>query len=444
MIALTAALLCLAQEPPPNFVIFFADDLGYGDLGCFGHPTIRTPNLDLLAAEGQKWTQFYSADSVCTPSRAALMTGRLPIRNGMWSDKRRVLFPDSADGLADEEITIAELLKPRGYATMCIGKWHLGHRPRFLPTRQGFDRYFGIPYSNDMDPQVIDGKRRFNCPLIRDDVEIERPVDQTTLTRRYTEEAIAFVKANRDRPFFLYLPYAFPHVPLFASDTFRGTSARGLYGDVVEELDWSVGQIVGAVRELGLERRTLVFFSSDNGPWLREKQNGGSAGLLRGGKGGTFEGGMRVPTIFWGPGTVKPGVVAELGSTLDLLPTLCALAKAAPPADRPLDGFDLSPALRGTGPSPRPSMFFWRGSRLCAARVGAFKAHFNTQPEYGGGASVDHDPPLLYNLAIDPSEKFDVAAQHADVVSKIRAAVEAHRASVGTPPPNRVDAVLDK
>ncbi|MHC4722418.1 MAG: sulfatase family protein, partial [Planctomycetota bacterium] len=273
----TAPLFAADKKKPPNIVVIFADDLGYGDLGSFGHPTISTPNLDRMAAEGMKFSQFYSAAPVCTPSRAALLTGRLPIRNGMCSDRRRVLFPNSAGGLPETEITIASALKTAGYATCCIGKWHLGHLSRFLPTRHGFDYYYGIPYSNDMKP----------CPLMRNEETIEVPADQTTLTRRYTEQALQFIQKNKHKPFFLYFPHTFPHIPLFASRNFKDTSLRGLYGDVVEELDWSVGKILDSLHKNHLAENTLVFFTSDNGPWLIMDLRGGSAGLLRGGKGST-------------------------------------------------------------------------------------------------------------------------------------------------------------
>ncbi len=273
----------------PNFIIIFCDDMGYGDLTCYGHPTIRTPNLDKMAVEGQKWTNFYAGASVCTPSRAALLTGRLPIRSGMCSDRRRVLFPDSAGGLPKSEVTIAEALKGEGYATACIGKWHLGHLKQYLPTNNGFDSYFGIPYSNDMDRIGGQGRQAFlepkteyfNVPLMRDEEIIERPADQNTIIKRYTEEAVKFVRKSKNKPFFLYLAHNLPHVPLFVSQKFRDKSLRGLYGDVIEEIDFGVGQILSTLRREGLAENTFVVFTSDNGPWLIFNEHGGSAGLLR-------------------------------------------------------------------------------------------------------------------------------------------------------------------
>jgi len=431
-----------AIATPPNVIVIFADDLGYGDLGCFGHPTIRTPNLDRMAAEGVKLTQFYAASSVCTPSRAALMTGRLPIRNGMCSDNRRVLFPNSGGGLPESEITIAEALREQGYATACIGKWHLGHLPQFLPTRNGFDRYFGIPYSNDMD-RVNDApagrqsfwepeSRYFNVPLMRDEEIIERPADQTTITKRYTQEAVRFITEHKERPFFVYLPHSLPHVPLFRSEDFVDKSERGLYGDVVEEIDWSVGQILDTLRDLAIDQRTIVWFTSDNGPWLSFDSHGGSAGLLREGKGMTWEGGMRVPTVAWWPGTIPPGQTSSaLSSTLDILPTSIKMAGGEVPNDRIIDGYDLTETLKGTSDSPREVMYFYRGVRLMAIRKGPWKAHFITQGSYAGDTKPKtHDPPLLYHLGIDPAEKWDVAKDHPDIVADLIQAAEQHRKTV--------------
>jgi arylsulfatase A-like enzyme len=436
-----------ATEAPtaekPNFVVIFADDMGYGDLGAFGHPVFRTPNLDEMAAEGQRWTQFYVAAPVCTPSRAALLTGRYPIRSGM-TGPRGVLFPDSGGGLPADEVTIAEALAEAGYVSGAFGKWHLGHLPRYLPTRQGFETYWGIPYSNDMDKvpdspnhraEAADDARwqadpaHYDVPIIHDEKEIERPADQYTITRRYTEKAVEFIRSHKDEPFFVYLAHSMMHIPLFAAKEFDGRNAS-LYADAIEEVDWSVGQIVATLEELGLEKRTLVVFTSDNGPWLVFDTHGGTAGLLRGGKGETWEGGQREPTVVWGPGIVSPGVVRGMGSTLDLLPTFCALAGVEPPGDRVLDGYDLSPVIRGEGESPREDMMYYRAGKIRAARVGPFKAHWVTQTEYRGLAPVPHDPPLLYNLEEDPSEKFDVAARHPEILEQIAARVEAHKQTV--------------
>jgi arylsulfatase A-like enzyme len=423
------------ENRPPNFIIIFADDMGYGDAGCYGHPTIRTPNLDNMAADGQKWTNFYVAASVCTPSRAALLTGRLPIRSGMCNDERRVLFPDSAGGIPQREITIAEALKPKGYATACIGKWHLGHLPQYLPTNNGFDYYFGIPYSNDMDRVAGEGRQAFwdpkieywNVPLMRNEQIIERPADQNTITKRYTQEAVEFIKRSKDRPFFLYLAHTMPHVPLFVSKDFRDKSLRGLYGDVIEQIDWGLGQILATLRQEGLAENTFVVFTSDNGPWLIFNEHGGSAGLLREGKGCTFEGGMREPCVMWWPGKIKPRVVTDMGCTMDLFTTFLTLAGAEVPSDRVIDGLDLSPVLFGAGPSPRKVMFYYRGAKLYAVRKGPYKAHFITKPAYGKGEAVEHDPPLLYHLAHDPSEKYNVAKNHPDIIADIRKEVEQHR-----------------
>jgi len=409
MVALAAVASALGpaiagSSRPPNLVLILADDLGYGDLGVYGARTIRTPHLDRMAEEGVRFTDFYVAAPVCTPSRAALLTGRYPQRSGLT----RVLNPRSEEGIDADEITLGEALRERGYATACIGKWHLGHRPSYLPTRHGFDHYFGIPYSNDMTP----------TPLMRGETVIEQPAVQETLTLRYTQEAIAWIRAQGDRPFFLYLPHTMPHVPLAASPAFRGRSPAGLYGDVVEELDWSVGEILRTLRELGRERETLVLFTSDNGPWLTQGANGGSAGPLRDGKGETCEGGMRVPMIAWWPGTIPAGRVCDRwASTLDLFTTLIRLAGGTEPRDRMIDGRDIRPLLLGRGSMPRADdfhpFFFHRAEQLQAVRVGRWKLHLgrNLQPL---------PQPELYDLEADPGEQQNLAPQRPWLVEQLQ------------------------
>ena len=459
----SAAQLTKQANTPPNFVIIFADDLGYGDLSCYGHPTIATPQLDRMADEGQRWTHFYSAAVVCSPSRAALMTGKYPVRTGTSTG---VFFEWSAEGLAPDEVTLAETLKANGYATACVGKWHLGHRRPYLPGSQGFDEYYGIPYSNDMrvDPEMpVADDVRFRegmtlekmrdpankktnwVPLVEDDLVVEYPADQTMLTGRYTDRCVSFIKEHRDEPFFLYMAHTFPHIPLFASDDFLDTSKRGLYGDVVEELDASVGTILQTLRELGLDKNTLVVFTSDNGPWLSEKENGGSAGLLRGGKGQTWDGGTREPGIFWWPGRIEKGsVVRELGSILDIYKTFCSLADVEAPAAGPLDSYDLSPVLMGKTSSPREVMYFYRGTEIYAVRQGPWKAHFITQGSFGEGEKkTPHDPPLLFHLEHDPGEKYDIAAEHPDVIKRLKELAEEQAAKV-IPGPNKYKKRLDK
>ena len=435
------------QPARPNIIIIFADDLGYGDLSIYGNTSIRTPNLDRMATEGQKWTNFYAQSPVCSPSRAALLTGRLPIRTGMYGEAQRgapkVLRDNAAQGLPAEEITLAEALQAKGYATGIIGKWHLGHLPPFQPMRQGFAEWFGLPFSHDMRMTVPRDKlwqteafykpkpEYWDVPLMRNDKVIEQPVDHRTLTRRYTEEALRFITSHRSKPFLLYLAHSMPHIPLATTDRFARHSAAGVYGDVVEELDWSVGQILETLRRAGLDKRTLVIFTSDNGPWLPFQTHGGSAGPLRDGKGTTWEGGMRVPAIFWWPGTVRPGVVFDMGSNMDIFVTATKLAGGDVPTDRVIDGVDLRGPLRGTARSPRHILFYYWDNELRAIRKDDFKAHFISSGAYGfGSPRTEHDPPLLFNVAEDPGERFDIAAKHPDIVADLIKEAEAHRKTV--------------
>lgn len=419
--ALAPALRGAAR--PPNLVIIFCDDLGYGDLGCYGS-SIRTPNLDRMAAEGMRFMQHLSANPVCSPSRASLLTGRYPTRVGV----PRVLNPKDTTGLPKDELTLAELLKPLGYRTMCIGKWHLGHLPEYLPTARGFDGYFGIPYSNDMKP----------TPLLEDTRTLEEPARQDTLTQRYTERALRFLREAKDSPFFLYFAHTFPHIPLHASPRFRGRSALGLYGDVIEEIDWSVGEVLGALRQLGVEDRTLVLFSSDNGPWYQ-----GSPGRLRGRKGSTWEGGVRVPFLARWPGRIPPGRVSQaLTSMMDIVPTFLKLAGAAPPP-KPLDGIDIWPLLSGRRQElEREVLLYFDNIYLQCARWGRWKLHvaryntfaYNPVPA-GGRHNFPVEPPELYDLASDPDESYDVAPENPKIVAEIRSRIE--RLMAGFPEPIR-------
>jgi len=428
----------------PNFIIILADDLGYGDLGCYGHPSIHTPNLDLMARQGVRFTDFYSAAEVCTPSRAALLTGRYPIRSGMAHNQFRVLRRESTGYLPDDEITIASLLKKQGYATGAVGKWHLGNwmnNPAGHPMKHGFDFYFGLPHSNDMN--AIPGKPKgednsldpdpkwWQPPLFEGEKLLEQPTDQTQLTRRYAEQSVKFILDHKSEPFFLYFASTFPHTPLFTSEKFKGWSARGRYGDVVEELDWAVGEILTTLSVEGLDKNTFVFFTSDNGPWLIRGLAGGSAGLLRDGKGSTWEGGMRVPGIAWWPGKIPAGKVCyQTATTMDLLPTIAKFAGTEAPKDRKMDGVDLAPLLTKNWTAQHEVFCYYRGTELFAARMGDWKAHFITQPAYGAPKPEPHDPPLLFNLKADPGESFECGADHPYIIARIKTAVEKHKATV--------------
>ena len=414
--------LAAAEPEPPNVVILFCDDAGYGDFGFAGHPTIATPHLDRMVGEGTRLTQFYSASPACTASRYGLLTGRHPNRSGFsW-----VLGPNSKIGLHPREVTLAETLKAQGYATACYGKWHLGIGRKglaginedhsFLPLQNGFDEYYGIPYSNDMRP----------CVLIENNKVASRKVDQSTLTREYTERTIAFIEKNRQQRFFVYLPYAMPHVPLFPGKAHRGKSLRGLYGDVIEEIDWSVGAILTALREKKLAEKTLVVFTSDNGPWLIKKRRGGSSGLFRDGKGSTWEGGMREPGVFWWPGTIPAGKTRqEIASTWDLLPTITLLAGGKVPNDRTLDGKDIRDVLLGRGPPTITKPIFFGGpgaSTIQAVRVGPWKLHIKTNSQlrlHHGWPNVSRENPLLFHLEHDPSETINLAKRESETVAKL-------------------------
>lgn len=425
-----------ASARMPNIIVILADDLGYGDLGCYGSPGIRTPNLDRMAADGLRFTDFYSAAEVCTPSRAGLLTGRYPIRSGM-AGARRVLFPKSPGGLPQEEITIARALKQQGYATGHVGKWHLGIHPGGRPGDHGFDYSFGLPYSNDMELRPGVSRTAFRSanppadgwlvPIMLNGKVFEKPADQTTLTRRYTEEAVKFIREHKSSPFFLYFAHTFPHVPLFASPAFKGKSRRGIYGDTVEEIDWSVGQVMDALQKEGISDNTLVFFTSDNGPSLGMKQQGGSAGPLRDGKGSTWEGGLRVPGIAWWPGTIAPGITGEPANGMDLFATALTLGGASIPTDREIDGRDLSPLLLEGKALPERPFFYYRLDKLFACRLGNYKAHYFTMAGHGAAKADAHEPPLLFDLGTDLGESFDIAAEHPDILKKIQAAVAEHQ-----------------
>ena len=399
---------------PPNIVLILTDDQGYQDLGCFGSSRVKTPRIDSLARTGMKFTHFYAAAPRCTPSRAALLTGCYPRRVSMhvaFDNKAGILRPVSSQGLHPDEITLAEILREQGYATACIGKWHLGDQPEFLPTRQGFDLFFGLPYSNTSRPDWPP------LPLLYNETPVEVPVIQETLTKRYTERAVRFMRQHQDQPFFLYLPHTFPHRPFHASPEFQSDPRGATYADTIREIDWSTGVILGTLADLGLEQETLVIFLSDNGGDPRY----GACNLpLRGGKHETLEGGMRVPCLLRWPGRIPAGAeCAELATIMDLYPTIAHLTGAKVPDDRVLDGRDISALLLGEegARTPHEAFFYFSQGFLRAVRSGPFKLELQ-------GAR-------LYDLRDDPSEALNIAAHHPETVQKLLALAQACREDLG-------------
>ncbi len=411
----------LERQRMPNFIVIFCDDLGYGDLGCYGSTKNRTPNIDQLAREGKRFTSFYSSSPVCTPSRSSLMTGCYARRIGMHEDftGHWVLIPRSRRGLAPEETTLPEMLKSIGYTTACVGKWHLGDQPQHLPTRHGFDFYFGIPYSNDMQSK---GRGDPPLPLVRQEQVLEAPAEQTTLTQRYTEEVVSFIEENQDKPFFVYLPHTFPHLPLFASEHFHGKSSNGRYGDAVEEIDWSTAQIMACLKRLKLDDNTLVIFTSDNGS---NGRNGGSNAPLSGAKGSTMEGGMRVPMIARWPNKIAAGSECNtLTTTMDLLPTFAKLSGANLP-DRKIDGHDMSSHLMASKTqSAYDAFYYYRRRQLQAVRVGEWKYHLPLEATFPNWTTPDKSgkgrPGKLVNLEEDLQEKRDLSGQHPEIVTRMQ------------------------
>ena len=438
---LTPALLFSATNStePPNFIIIFTDDQGYGDLSCFGSKTIKTPNIDRLAAEGRKFTSFMVASPVCTPSRAALLTGCYPKRVGMH---QHVLFPSSKKGLNPNENTIADQLKGQGYATACFGKWHLGHHPEVLPTSNGFDTYFGIPYSNDMNHPDNKGKpqggfagmdllwkdpsstlTKWKTPLFEDTDIVELPVDQRTVTRRYTQKAIDFVTSNKDKPFFVYLPHSMPHIPLYVPDDIRDPNPLNAYINTIEHIDSEVGRLLETLDELGLADNTYVIYTTDNGPWLPFRHHGGSAGPLRDGKGTTFEGGQRVPCLMRGPRIPAGTVCNELAGTIDLLPTIAALTGKTLPKNNLIDGLDISGLLFGSiDKSPRTEFIHYtsRGD-LEGIRQGDWKLLVKKARNQRNNTPPKPPQVFLFNLSNDLGEQTNLAEKHPDLVAKLKA-----------------------
>jgi arylsulfatase A len=423
LLATTLTVFAQTKDSKPNIVVILADDLGYGDIGTFGATDIRTPNIDNLATKGLKLTSFYSTSPVCSPTRAALITGRYPRRLGI----DHVFFPESFTGIPAEEVTIAEALKGNGYQTAIFGKWHLGHHRQFLPLQNGFDEYYGIPYSNDMQGVVY---------LRGNDVDSIK-VNQKYITKTYTNEAVKFIDNNKDKPFFLYVTHNMPHVPLYTSPEFEGKSKRGLYGDVIEEIDWSVGEVVKALKKNGLEENTLVVFTSDNGPWIIFDVEGGSAGPLRQGKGTTFEGGQRVPTVAYWPGKIKAGTVYEdLASQLDLYPTIISLTGSQKTqTKKPLDGEDLSPVLFGTGKRKGQEFAYYSNGIIEAFRKGDWKIRLpQSDVKLSGFTIVPATDTLLFNLKTDIGEKNNLLKSSPEKAKELLAALTAYKAKIGDTP----------
>jgi arylsulfatase A len=405
----------------PNIILINCDDLGYGDLANYGSLLNRTPHLDRMAAQGVRCTNFYMASAVCSPSRGAMLTGCYPPRIGfgMFDDGRIVLFPGHATGLNPSELTIATLLKAQGYATALVGKWHCGDQPEFLPTRHGFDSYFGLPYSNDMGRQVT-RTHLPPLPLMRDETVIQQQPDQAALTERYVAECLDFIRLNRHQPFFLYFAHMYVHLPLYAPPHWQQLSQNGTYGACVAGVDWSVGAILHLLSELGLDEHTLVVFTSDNGA---RGDHGGSNAPLRGRKGTTWEGGQRVPCLLHWPGQLPAGrACRELLTSMDLLPTFAHLAGTHAPQDRIIDGKQAWQTWRGEAGTPHPAFAYYLRNDLQAVRSGAWKLHLAVQGE------ADR---LLFDLAADPGETQDVASQHPEVVRRLEAVAEAYRLDLG-------------
>ena len=433
----------LAAGERPNFIVIFCDDLGYNDIGPFGSKKHRTPNLDRMATEGRKFTDFYVTSGVCSPSRSSLMTGCYPKRVGLHENEKGqwVLFPGNQRGLNPKEVTIAEIMKKQGYATACIGKWHLGDQMEFLPTRQGFDSYFGIPYSNDMGAmngagQVVTNRGYPPLPLLRNEKVVETEPDQRLVTQRYTKEVVKWLREHKDESFFLYFPQTMPHAPQFSSKNFAGKSANGKWGDAVEEIDWSVGEVFKTLKELDIDGKTIVAFLSDNGGATRW---GASNHPLSGAKGSTMEGGQRVPFLIRWPGRIPQGTVCrEVATSMDLLPSFAALAGGSAPKDRIIDGRDVRPLLLGeTGArTPHEAFYYYFRGQLQALRSGDWKLHLaRTQRGRGRNAKTTKLPDRLYNLKSDIGEKNNVAKANPEVVKRLLGLAAKAREDLGDDAP---------